>query len=180
MPTLSRQALSLAGFTLAHAVWSVSDTAEDDLLCPLAMLELDGERRLVRFEAATQEAAVAQGKAAMDEARKESNAWAFAHEATWRPSGAEQPAQDLIVVECWSEGMDVSAVVLQPFARATKGDAFRLLESPTLAVNGYVVDAAVAEPALGAVRAGVESHEVAGRHWAEWERHEAPDPEEES
>ena len=37
-------ALRLSGFVLAHAVWSVSDTVADELLCPLAIVEWNGER----------------------------------------------------------------------------------------------------------------------------------------
>jgi len=42
---------ALAGFTLAHAAWSLSDTDDGEPLCPLAVIEQhDGARRLVRFE----------------------------------------------------------------------------------------------------------------------------------
>jgi hypothetical protein len=40
--------LRLAGFALAHALWSVE---YGDTLCTMAMLESDGERTLTRYEA---------------------------------------------------------------------------------------------------------------------------------
>jgi len=52
-------ALLLAGFVLAHAAWSISDLPEGDLLVPLAVVEANGQRRLLRFEAETQDAAIA-------------------------------------------------------------------------------------------------------------------------
>ena len=39
-------AVSLAGFVLAHAVWSVSDLLEGELLVPLAMTEKRGQRAI--------------------------------------------------------------------------------------------------------------------------------------
>ena len=41
-------ALRLAGFALAHAAWSVED---GETLCTLAMVEVRGDRELVRYEA---------------------------------------------------------------------------------------------------------------------------------
>ena len=40
--------MRLGGFALAHAAWSVED---GETLCTLAVLEIDGERELVRYEA---------------------------------------------------------------------------------------------------------------------------------
>lgn len=42
--------LRLAGFALAHAAWSVED---GETLCTMAMVERDGKRELVRYEAPT-------------------------------------------------------------------------------------------------------------------------------
>ena len=43
-------ALRLAGFALAHAAWSIED---GETLSTLAMVEVDGKRELVRYEADT-------------------------------------------------------------------------------------------------------------------------------
>jgi hypothetical protein len=80
MASFSAETLHLAGFALAHAAWNVSDLTPDDLLAPLAFIEESGERRLVRFEADTQEEASRSGKAAMEEASQSADAWAFARE----------------------------------------------------------------------------------------------------
>ena len=52
----------LAGFVLAHAAWSVSDLPKGELLVPLAIVEKNGQRQLLRFEAPTQAQAIAEGK----------------------------------------------------------------------------------------------------------------------
>ena len=60
---IPESALLLAGFVWAHAAWSISDAP--DLLVPLAMVERNGQREIMRFEADTQEEAIAHVKAKM-------------------------------------------------------------------------------------------------------------------
>ncbi len=54
MTDFDLDAVFLAGFTMAHAVRSVSDTPDDELLVPLAIVTRNGERQLMRFEADSQ------------------------------------------------------------------------------------------------------------------------------
>ena len=85
-------ALPLAGFVLAHAAWSVSDLPEEDLLCPLALLEdSEGGRRLVRFEAESQEQAITLGKETLSSPDAGTNAWAFAREGSWPSADSGEP-----------------------------------------------------------------------------------------
>ena len=165
MASLTPGAVSLAGFTLAHAVWDVSDAEPDEFLAPVGMLELQGQRRLVRFESGSSEDAVARAEAEMREASADADAWAFAREAAWRPSGPAGELQDVVVVEFWGEGMDAPAAVLQPFERGAPGRPFRLTDPPTLAVGGNPVSATDAEPALRVLERGFQSHDVAAKFW---------------
>ena len=75
---IPESALLLAGFVLAHAAWSISDTP--DLLVPLAIVERGGKRQLNRFEASTQEEAIAHGKEAMTALSADADDWVFARE----------------------------------------------------------------------------------------------------
>src|SRR4051812_12591641 len=100
--SVSAAALLLAGFVLAHAGWNVSDLEEGDLLCPLAVVEEHGQRTLDRFEAKTQEEAIAKGKAAMVEHSKTADAWAFAREGLLTE---ETGKTDILVVDFWAKGM---------------------------------------------------------------------------
>jgi hypothetical protein len=77
-PTGLEAAVSLVGFVLAHAAWSVSDLLEGELLVPLAMTEKAGQRELHRFAAETREQAIASSKTAMGELSAKVDAWAFA------------------------------------------------------------------------------------------------------
>lgn len=159
---------TLAGFVLAHAAWNVSDAAHGELLCPLAVVEQPGgERRLLRFEADTQEAAIAAGKSVMSEAVASAVAWAFAREGTWRPVGASEP-QDVLTIDFWARGMRGAASLVQPFERCTRGGRFRLLGDPMLVVEGLVVEQDTARASLEAVGAGVMTHPKAAELWQSW------------
>ena len=161
-------ALSLAGFLLAHAAWNVSDTADDELLCPLAIVEqASGERRLLRFEADTQESAVALGKAAMGEATASAAAWAFAQEGAWRPADMPGP-QDVLTVDFWAQGMSGAATLLQPFERYRRGGRFRLLGELALVVDGRTVSGSEAAISLQAIDDGVMTHPAVAGLWASW------------
>jgi uncharacterized protein YegJ (DUF2314 family) len=162
-----RIALLAAGFALAHAAWSVSDLSDTELLAPLAITEHAGERRLTRFEAATQEAAILRGKAAMA-ADTESDAWAFAREGSARDPRSGPP-QDVLLVDFWARGMTAPLTLIQPFERIGPGRRFRLQGTPR------VVDASGRQLAVeqaAAVRAGVlrgvEAHPKVAPLWATW------------
>jgi hypothetical protein len=168
MKDFPHSALSLAGFVLAHAAWSVSDTADDELLCPLAVVEQpNGDRRLLRFEADTQEEAIAAGKAAMRQASRDAAAWAFAREGAWRPDGAGEP-QDVVTVDFWARGMSGPGTLLQAFERYTRAGRFRVLGRAVLVADGQVVEADVARSTLDAIEAGVVTHPNVAELWPTW------------
>lgn len=161
-------ALSLAGFVLAHAAWSISDTADDELLCPLAVIEKPGgERRLLRFEAETQEAAIRTGESAMNEAAASAAAWAFAREGTWRSADANE-LRDVLTIDFWARGMRGAASLVQPFKRYTRGGRFRLLGDPTLVAEGLVIERGTARASLEAIDGGVLTHPRAAELWESW------------
>jgi hypothetical protein len=162
-------ALLIAGFALAHAAWSVSDLPETELLVPLAVVEHSGQRHLARFEAATQEAAIARGKAAMA-ADHESEAWAFAREGTWRAKNGA-PSQDVLVVGFWARGMRAPATLVQPFRRAADAaHPFRLIDAPwILDADGHQLPDVQAEAARTSLLHGVMSHSAVAPLWATWQ-----------
>lgn len=165
MASLSQAAVSLAGFTLAHAVWNISDTTPDDPLAPLAMIEVSGQRKLVRFEGDTPGQAIERARAAILAATGQARTWAFVRESTWHPDGI---LQTVLVVEFWGAGMDDPATALQPFERAAPGRAFRLLGHATLAFGGAMIRAEDAKAALDMLDEGIMSHKVAAKYWSTW------------
>jgi hypothetical protein len=168
MTSLPQPALSLAGFALAHAAWSLSDTDDGELLCPLAVVERHGgERRLLRFEADTQEQAIIAGKTAMREATGEAAAWAFAREGAWRKMRGDQTG-DVLAIDFWATGMPSTATLTQPFNRAMNGGRFRVGGVPSLVVGDRVLPAEIAIPSITAIMAGVQAHAAVAELWQTW------------
>jgi len=156
----------LAGFVLAHAAWSASDLPKGDLLVPVAVVEVKGERRLLRFEAETQELAIARGKSAMHDAMATADAWAFARDGLVERGGHRV---DVLSVDFWAKGMTKPVTLVQeyqPFARSGK---FRIVGDPTVVVEGIVQAPAVMASVLEGVRAGIRSHPKVAGLWNSWQ-----------
>lgn len=169
MSSLPNDSLLLAGFALAHAAWSVSDTTPEELLCPLALVESNGERRLVRFEAATQVAAIALLKQTTSELMEAGDSFASVREGLWRPANPDSEPEDVLTVEFWVRSMDGPAAVLQPFRRAQAASPFVLLCAPMLILHGQILSPDAARPALEILVEGVHSHAAVAPLWAEWQ-----------
>jgi hypothetical protein len=154
----------LAGFTFAHAAWSISDLGEDELLVPLAILEKSDKRELFRFEAETQEEAISEGKAMISAREDEVDAWAFAREGQMRESGEYV---DVLSVEAKASHMPESIVFVQCFQPFSKGE-FLLLGDPLVSIGGKAVPELEARELVAQLWAGVQSHSKAAELWNEW------------
>jgi len=155
----------LAGFVLAHAAWSASDLAEGDLLVPVAVVEVNGERRLLRFEAETQEQGIARGKSAMQDAMVTADAWAFARDGLFERGGHKV---DVLSIDFWAKGMPKPVTLVQeyqPFARSGK---FRIVGDPMVVVEGVAQAPAAVANVLEGVRAGIRSHPKVAGLWNSW------------
>jgi hypothetical protein len=168
MTALSQPALSLAGFALAHAAWSISDLEDGDHLCPLAVVvQHDGSRRMTRFEADTQETAILAGKTAMRSATSIAAAWAFAREGAWGRLAGDASV-DVLAIDFWGSGMPTSATLMQPFYRATSGGRFRIGSVPSLLVGENVLSSDSASGSIETIMAGVHSHAMVTTLWQSW------------
>jgi len=165
---LPKAATLLGGFVLAHAVWSVSDTSPAELLAPLAIIERSGQRTLQRFEAQTQVAAIENGKRAIAEAMRTSDAWAFAREGALRVPATNPITSDVIVVDFWAKAMPTSATAYQRFERSTPKRPFRLIGDPEIAIDGKMLDAHAAKSIVEALLRGVASHSQVAPLWKDW------------
>jgi hypothetical protein len=179
MPPVPQNALEVAGFVLAHAAWSVSDTADDGVLCPLAMVERDGGRRLMRFEATTQCDAVARGKKAMADLTESADAWAFAREgatsevAAYEGATNDHPPDELsrsaLTLEFWAKGMDTPLAIVQHFERPCRAGRFVVRGAPVVLVDGSHADEELAAEVHRGVMAGVRTHPKVADLWREWQ-----------
>lgn len=157
-------ALSLAGFALAHAAWSVSDLLEGEFLVPLAMIEKGGRRELHRFAAETQEQAIANGKTAMDKLSAKVDAWAFAREGQLNEGNGYA---DAISVDAWAKGMTAPISFVQKFRPLASGK-FGLLGDPWVVIDGKLQDPSASGDLLTKLKSGIQSHSKAAEHWSEW------------
>jgi hypothetical protein len=169
MPSLSSDALYLAGFVLAHAAWSVSDLPEDELLCPLAIIERSGGRHLVRFEAPSQTEAITAARSALQLAIVRRETAAFAREGTWRPLETGQASDDVLTVEFYDETMDRPAMILQRFRRLSPTAQFRLVGDPALVLDGNLVEGGASRHAIEDLLLGVRSHPAVRDLWDSWQ-----------
>jgi len=159
-------ALLLAGFALAHATWSVSDTPDTELLCPLAFVDAHGKRQLRRFEAESQEKAIAAGKATYTNWSAQSEAWAFARENVMRePSGST----DVISIDFWAVGMARPQTIIQHFRRASATGRFTVLGPPVLVVDGVMQPPNSVRREVAQVLAGVMEHPKVAELWPTWQ-----------
>ena len=166
MEDIPHHALALGGFTLAHATWNVSDLPDSELLCPLAIVERQGQRELLRFEAETQAEAISEGKREMVE-QKDAEAWSFAREGALRQQEGGE-AQDVLVVDFWAEGMLNPLTVIQPFERYTKSGRFRVVGDMIIASNGQVLDSASSRKVIEGIKAGIQEHSKVAELWHTW------------
>lgn len=157
----------LAGFALAHAAWSVSEVSDEPLLVPFVVVEHDGARELMHFEADTQEAAIAEGKRAVQVLSARVNGWAFARDGLLRTRGADS-AQHVLVVEFgYGEGKD-PVTVLQPYAPVAAGGPLRILGDPMITRGGEVAGPDEAAVWIRLLHEGIGQHSAVADLWAGW------------
>jgi len=161
---LPESALLLAGFVLAHSAWSISDAPE--LLVPLAMIERNSKREVLRFESPTQEEAIAKGKTHLADL-KDVDSWAFAREGLLNENGKKV---DVISVDIWSRGSNERITLIQRFEPFSVRKHFRLIGEPDVSVDGVIQDKAHSQKVLETVRKGVAQHSKVAPLWDTWKR----------
>jgi hypothetical protein len=161
---IPESAILLAGFVLAHAAWSVSDIPKGELLVPLAVVEKNGQRQLLRFEAQTQEQAIAEGKATLAGRQREFDGWAFGREGLMPEAHSKV---DVLTVDAWAAGMTRPITFVQRFSPSSSG-AFRIKGAPIVVVDGKALEGAEAARLVKRLYDGVRQHPKAGHLWQEW------------
>jgi hypothetical protein len=158
----------LAGFLLAHALWCVSDSGPDDALCPMAIVVTGAERKLLRFEAASQVEAVQRAKSERAAWCAETDVWAFAREGTWRSLDGSPDHGDAITIDFWARPMSAIVSLVQGFRKTSGGSPFRLTAPRLLSIDGALVAEAATREIFAAVLDGVHSHGAVAPLWPAW------------
>jgi hypothetical protein len=156
--------LKLMGLTFAHAAWSMSDLSEGELLVPLAFTQQSGERQLLRFEADSQEEAIANGKSHFASSDHEYEGWAFARDGVFR---IDATVVDALTVEANGYNSESSVLLIQPYQPFAAGK-FELLGIPKIAIDGQILEAKDAASLINQIMLGVNEHEPAAEQWSDW------------
>jgi hypothetical protein len=160
---IPESALLLAGFVLAHAAWSISDAP--DLLVPLAVVERNGQREIMRFEADTQEEAIAHGKAEMATLSGDVDEWAFAREGLFNQ---KEGKVDVISIDIGVKGNTQRITLIQRFEPYAKRNHFRLPGDSEVVIDGHLQDSTKFKGLLVSVRRGVSQHSKVAPLWDGW------------
>jgi hypothetical protein len=152
----------LVGFTLGHALWNTCDFEEGEMLCPLAFIETEEGRELLRFEAESQEEAIENAYQNLSE-KEGLTSWALAREGVLNSASGRV---EVILVDAWTGGMESPVVFAQQYEPNT-GGAFALLGPPLVIENGTLKSEGV-EHTLAALKRGVQAHEKAAELWESW------------
>lgn len=163
---LGAAALQLAGFLMAHGLWTISELPADGRYSPQALCETrDGERRLVSFDAPDINVALAEADQFMGSTAGQFAQCAIARTDEVRTNqGATATA--LLIELTGGEG---ELTVLQAYRPAWEQGGFRLLgDELLLDVRGGVVPRADANPAIVSLREGAADHPGLDTKWAEW------------
>jgi len=162
---ITESVLILAGYVLAHSAYSISDVPKGELLCPLAIIESSDGQRLIRFEADTQEEAIANAKEELEKLKSTSVAWAFGRESIIRDDNGNP--RDFITVSAWSEGMEVEVYMLQQFKPYHIDKEFKLIGEIQIAIDGQLLEQSQAKKLIEIVNSGVEQHPqfIAWQKW---------------
>lgn len=160
MAKVSKNALRLAGFLLAHATWIISDLGPDEAYVPQALCLKDGELELTVFEADTQTEAVSKGKDFIETQSANYEGCAFARDGLVR---TDDGAIDVLSIEMSDATGTTVLTLLQPY---TKQDDLRLLGPETLLSSaGTVLEDPAASALRPAIHKGARSHPRALESW---------------
>lgn len=164
MSIVPKRAVEFAGYVLMHCSNLADGNRTGELVCPFAIVEEEGERQVIEFEADTQEAAVERGQASLDDYRDSAERWGFAREGVYQAGGR---TYDVLVATVWIEGMEESASIIQKFGR-DDAHALYMIGTPELITHrGDTAHHVVAWDRADLLK-GVASH-PRGDKWAQWQ-----------
>jgi hypothetical protein len=160
---ISGPTLLLGGFTLAHALGSIADV--DELLCPLALVERQGDRELLRFDADTQEEGISAGKEHLRANAMDADRWAFAREGLLNLDGGKV---DVMAVDLMDKTLLKPITLIQRYEPFARQGRFRVIGVPTIVIDTVTQDRDVMNQLLPNIREGVQEHGMVAPLWSGW------------
>ncbi len=142
-------AMHVAGFALAHAVWSVSD---GETLIPMALSEKGEKRTLTRFASDTFEDGVQAGKVFLDKNPEDVERAAFVYDGYTTLEGVRR---DTLIVEVLEFSPRFEGQILLPYVPGKLGEGFAVFRPKFLIDEEVGVDTGAAAQAMFE---GLEAH----------------------
>ena len=163
--SLTSDPILLLGFTLAHSAWSVAEAEAEELLCPLAFIERDGNLEVIRFESDTQEGAISKGKEYINLHKENAVVSSFAREGLFPEQNKKV---DVLLVECWARNDTKHYGVIQKFLPNEGKGKFRLVDEPILLIDGVIQTEGTASKLKENLELGIKSHSNVAQLWNQW------------
>jgi hypothetical protein len=162
-------AMQLAGFLMAHALWTTAELPAEGVYVPQALCQTaGGDRQLVSFDAPDHKQSMEQARAFLESTAPGYADCALAHEAlidTGVDTG--HGAVNALVIDLF-EGGNPLVTVVQPFRPAAEAGGFRLLGNEVLIDTRGPVPPLQADAAIGPLHEGASDHPGLGEQWAKW------------
>jgi hypothetical protein len=153
-------ALTLAGFALAHAAWSIAD---GERLCTLAMAETGGRRELFRYEAPSIPASLENARTHLAGLATRIDAAALVFDGYASIDGRRSNA---LVVQVFAAGIPAGNRLIQRYRARTRSRRFRLVEKPELLFEGEPpFDPSDRSLWTTPLFAGIVEHEHSRHYW---------------
>jgi hypothetical protein len=154
------------GMVLAHAAWIASDLEDGSLICPFAIIETAGERKVITFESDSQAESIERGKASFEEYRDKVGFWSFAREGLLSYVGGDQPKVDVLSVSAWKVGLEEPIILQQCFVPKATG-VFKLIGPLTISIYGMIPPEPTQTKLQVIALEGIKQHPH-GELWTTW------------
>jgi hypothetical protein len=165
--TIPDGVLLIAGYVLAHAAYSVSDLQSGELLIPLAVTQTGEEQEVVRFEAETQEEAIANAKLELEKLKASVDIYAFAREGSMKLEDGKEI--DVITIDAWEKGLKHKVSVIQPYKPNNGNNEFKIMPGTMVVVDGETLEPEIENRFIEIVEEGITYHPI-GASWSGWKQ----------
>lgn len=153
-----------SGYCLGHALYSVSDISEEEILTPFALSEKEQKQSLQRFYSEDIEVALDAADDFIVQNVPETDLLSFAKEVLLR--GQEGVGIDALLIKTWSRSLDNSVAVIQPYVPFYKNNRLIIEMEMILQVNNQSIDNP--ESIIPIVKEGILEHQAASKLYLNW------------
>jgi hypothetical protein len=153
----------LLGFVMAHSALIGDSLEPGELMVPYVIFEQSGKRKVIDFEADTQELAVENADKKLIELSSKEGVWAYSQDGLITTENGNK--QDGFFFKVWTPGMTKALEAYQMY----DSTPFKLVGSiQILNFEETGLDIDTTEEFINALTDGISSHPSAGQKWESW------------